>query len=236
MKVKSSVYWDKGRRENNQDSILYEQINTSKGRIVIAAVSDGIGGLSEGETASGYICERLLQSFYEEMLPLILKGARKSKLKNSIFRCFYEINRILKEYGISKEIQLGATISLLLLYKRRYVMVHLGDSRIYQITKKKGTILCTKDHVRRDLALQKCLGSFPYQSPDISFGGWKRGNGFLLCTDGYYHSLPVEKLWELFCEEELSEEQLSKRLKALAGQALERGEQDNLSAIIIMGG
>ena len=51
----SGVYWDRGRRCVNQDSLTLQQALTRRGRMVLAAVSDGIGGLSEGENASGFI-------------------------------------------------------------------------------------------------------------------------------------------------------------------------------------
>ena len=82
MEVMSGFYWDSGKKEINQDSVLVEQVNTGKGRILLAAVSDGIGGLPAGEVASGFLMERLQQHFYEEILPLIRKGKalRKSDI------------------------------------------------------------------------------------------------------------------------------------------------------------
>ena len=58
MDIMSGFYWDTGSKEHNQDSVLLEQVNTGKGRILLAAVSDGIGGLPEGEVASGFLMER----------------------------------------------------------------------------------------------------------------------------------------------------------------------------------
>ena len=71
MKMISGIYWDRGNRSVNQDSLVLEQVLTSKGRVLFAAVSDGIGGLSEGEVASGFILEKLLTNFYQQLLPLI---------------------------------------------------------------------------------------------------------------------------------------------------------------------
>ena len=80
MEVMSGFYWDSGKKEINQDSVLVEQVNTGKGRILLAAVSDGIGGLPAGEVASGFLMERLRQHFYEEILPLIRKGKSSKNL------------------------------------------------------------------------------------------------------------------------------------------------------------
>ena len=74
MKFISDIYWDKGLRENNQDSLILEQVVTVKGRVLLAAVSDGVGGLLEGEVASGFILEKVHAHFYDEILPLIRRG------------------------------------------------------------------------------------------------------------------------------------------------------------------
>lgn len=234
MKIISGVYWDKGRRNTNQDSLLFEQVNTKKGRIVLAAVSDGIGGLQEGETASGFILEKLLQNFYHQVLFLAGRGRGRKALRRSFLRCFFETNRILNRYAQSREIRLGATISVLLVFGRRYLIAHLGDSRIYRVTKKGDVFQLTKDHCLDRNALTKCMGSFSYQSPDICEGRIRGKNGFLLCSDGFYHHLTDDMIGELLNPEEaVAEEQIEKRLREIAGHGLKQGEQDNMTALYV---
>ena len=62
MKYLSGFYWERGRSKANQDSIVLQQVVTDYGRILLAAVSDGIGGLSEGENASGKDGGKFLKS------------------------------------------------------------------------------------------------------------------------------------------------------------------------------
>lgn len=242
MNIISGVYWDRGKRENNQDSLMLEQVYTRKGRVLLAVVSDGIGGLCEGETASGLIQEQLLQKFYQEILMLIRRGKGKRALERSFLRCFYELNQMLNQYGKSKGIQLGATVTLLLIYKKRYLLMHLGDSRSYMIPdrsflhklmgKKIGIRRLTRDHVDDLGRLTGCIGSFAYQQPDIKKGRITGKTGFLLCTDGFYHFLKEEMLQEVLNPREMqTEEQIEKRLKQLALFGLKQGEKDNVSAI-----
>ena len=47
----SEVYWEQGGRSVNQDSLTLQQAFTRRGRVMLAVVSDGIGGLMEGENA-----------------------------------------------------------------------------------------------------------------------------------------------------------------------------------------
>ena len=137
MKVISGVYWDKGKRDANQDSLILEQVLTKKGRVVLAAVCDGIGGLKEGEVASGFIAERLREVFYDELIGLAVKGKSRKKIEKCFLRCCFEINDALQCYGEGKRVLLGATMSVLLLWKGHYMTVHLGDSRIFCLAGKK---------------------------------------------------------------------------------------------------
>ncbi|MGN0376068.1 MAG: PP2C family protein-serine/threonine phosphatase [Suilimivivens sp.] len=235
MKFISGVYWDKGKRSNNQDSLLLEQVLTKKGRVLLAAVSDGIGGLSEGEVASGFILEKLLQNFYHQLLQQIDRGKNKGILKRSLLRCFFETNQILNKYAKSRETELGATVSVLLLFRKHFLIAHLGDSRIYSFSGKNKIKQITRDHSAGNSVLTKCMGSFSYQSPDIYTGRITGKTGFLLCSDGFYHYLQEDMLAELLDPREIGgEEQIEKRLRELAGYEYRQGEQDNISALYVL--
>lgn len=239
MKFISDIYWDKGLRENNQDSLILEQVVTVKGRVLLAAVSDGVGGLLEGEIASGFILEKVHAHFYDEILPLIRRGKSRKILEKSFHRCFYDINRKLKQYAAGKQMGLGATLSLLLLWKRQYLIMHIGDSRIYGIRsqwlRKSPTIrLLTGDHTRSDGSLYKCLGGFSYQAADAVTGKRSAKMGFLLCSDGFYRRQRSKMLRDLLNPLEIEEEeQIKRRLRQMALHAMNGGEKDNISAIYV---
>ena len=235
MKILSGVYWDRGKRSVNQDSIALEQVMTRKGRVMMAVVSDGIGGLAEGEIASGYITEKLIENFYNQMVPLVGRGKGKMQLMKSVLRCFCNINEDLKRYARGKEINLGATVSMLFVWGRQYMIMHLGDSRIYLCHGypylRRKVRLITTDHSDGSNGLTRCLGSFPFQFPDMRFGWLYGKTGFLLCTDGFYKRMDQEALQVLRMEEIDSEDQIYRRLKEIAAVSLKKGEQDNLSAV-----
>ena len=232
MKYLSGFYWERGRSKANQDSIVLQQVVTDYGRILLAAVSDGIGGLWEGENASGYIGEKMVENFYSQLIPITGKRRKKHLLLRSLLRCFYQIRQTFIQYGQEREIMLGATVSLLLLWKRNYLIFHLGDSRIYHYCGKKYKILTT-DHSDGKNGLTKCLGSFPFQKPDIRFGKIRGKCGFLLCSDGFYRKQSVENLALLSPEQAGGEEQIERRLEEMGQAALRRGEKDNMSAVYI---
>ncbi|RKI93685.1 serine/threonine-protein phosphatase [Parablautia intestinalis] len=230
LKIISGIYWDPGRRELNQDSVALLQVVTGAGRVLFAAVSDGIGGLAEGEIASGYITERLIENFYDQMLSLAGRKKGKRAMERSLLRCLYDINSELKFYGKGKDLKLGATLSLLFVWQRRYVIVHLGDSRIY-LCHKKGVKQLTADHCDGGRGLTRCIGSFPFQAPDILDGKIYGKCGFLLCTDGFYRKLGKEIFDVLNPDDIESEEQVKRRLREMAAISCKRGEQDNMSAV-----
>lgn len=231
VKIISGIYWDKGKRLQNQDSVLLEQVITRRGRVFLAAVSDGIGGLSEGENASGYLMEKLAELFYKRLIPQIGKRRGKKKIKKSLLRFVCDMNADFHKYAAGKEIKLGATVSALLIWKNHYIILHLGDSRIYQLKGKEIRQL-TENHSDGGNGLFKCLGSFPLQYPDIRYGSIKRNTGFLLCSDGFARVPERTMLGQVFNPKEISNErQIEKRLKDMAAFMMDKGERDNISAL-----
>ena len=232
MKMISGVYWERGLRSSNQDSVMLQQVMTGHGRIFMAAVSDGIGGLLEGETASGYILEQLNSFFYDQVVRLICQKKKAASLKRGIIRCMYQMNQDLNAYAKVREIRLGATVSLILIWKRRYMIVHLGDSRIYGCTPGRLKQL-TIDHAGNG-GLLKCMGSFGFQYPDIQWGRIWREQGFLLCTDGFFRKMNEREAVQVLSPKEIKEElQIERRLKSMGEVALKRGEEDNCSAVYV---
>lgn len=232
LKLCSGVYWNRGGREANQDSIALQQVLTNRGRLFMAVVCDGIGGLCEGENASGYISEKLIENFYRQLVPLAAGGKGQRALLRCLLRCFYEIRQEFMRYGAEREIELGSTVSLLLLWKRRYLLLHLGDSRIYRYAGKRRKLL-TVDHSDGRNGLTKCLGSFSYQVPYIKSGIVWGNCGFLLCTDGFYRRQSEESMGLLEPSQTGGEEQIGRRLCEMAKLVGKRGEKDNMSAIYV---
>lgn len=232
MNILTGIYWDQGRRENNQDSIVLQQVRTNCGRVLLAVVCDGVGGLDQGENASGFVGERLTEIFYTELIPLIQRRKGRKAILRSLLRCVYSVREELHRYAAEREISLGTTLSLLLLWKRRYLILHLGDSRIYHY-QGNGRRQLTRDHSDGRNQLTRCLSSFPYQVPDIRFGRRWGKCAFLLCTDGFYKKQDETGFSLLDPAGVDSGQQAGKRLEEMEKQALKRGEQDNLSAVYV---
>ena len=139
MKVKASIYTDAGRKRSvNQDASLIKVASASQvGRISFVAVCDGMGGLSKGEVAS---CKavRTLENWFMEELPLIL-GTSENKfweiVEISWRRLLADINKDIRRYGKHRGIQLGTTLTAFLQVGRKFILMNVGDSRIYLVSR-----------------------------------------------------------------------------------------------------
>lgn len=242
MKYLAGVYWERGSvAEVNQDSLALLQVLTARGRVLMAAVCDGMGGLAQGETASGYVTERLQEWFYESLLRSVQKKKPYWVIRRSLNRLVYHMQEQLMRYGGQEDIRLGTTMTVLVLWEKTYLIWHLGDSRAYHLRgcgkgrRKLPEIRCmTKDHVRERNKLTKCVGSFGYMEPDFRMGTLQEGQAMLLCSDGFRHCVTEQELADALRPEQIrEEEQIARRLKEIGGACMKRGERDNLSAVYV---
>ena len=133
MKYLTGVYWERGNTADiNQDSLVLLQVLTIKGRVLMAAVCDGMGGLTQGEWASGYVTKRLQEWFYESLLRSVQKKKPYWMIRRSLDRLVYHMQEQLLRYSTQEEIRLGTTMTVLVLWEKTYLLWHLGDSRAYR--------------------------------------------------------------------------------------------------------
>ena len=234
MRYWTNVYWNKGREaEKNQDSVALQQVLTSKGRVLLAVVCDGMGGIARGEAASGYAAERLREWFYTELFAMMRKNKRYWVLRRSLDRMVFHMQGQLAQYAGREELSLGTTMTAFLVWERTWLLWHLGDSRAYRLREERIEQL-TEDHAQDGGKLTKCLGSFGYFTPQHGMGVLKPGDGMLICTDGFRRRVTGEELQAVMNPRALSgEEQIGRRLKEIGETCMKRGETDNLSAVYI---
>lgn len=234
MQYLTNVYWCQGSEaEKNQDSVVLQQVLTRRGRVLMAAVCDGMGGIFSGEVASGYVTEELQAWFYRELICMVQKRKRCWVIRRSLDRLVFHMQRQLQRYAAHKELSLGTTMTVLVVWERTWMLWHLGDSRAYRFRGKRVEQL-SKDHVYGAGQLTKCLGSFGYFVPEHRMGVLNPGEGILLCTDGFWRLISGEELRDVMNSSELAEEeQIGRRLKEIGCVCMKRGERDNLSAVYV---
>ena len=263
MRFQAQGCTDVGRvKDTNQDSFLIEIADTPLEDIALVAVADGMGGLRKGELASA-TAVRSMAKWFEEKLPLSLETFDSSV---EGFQQFVEgqwsgfdqdLNLEIMRHGLAEGMSLGTTLTAMLALGARYSLVHVGDSRIYQITDAAIERLTedqtfvrreieagrlteeeAEDHPQRNVLLQ-CIGSSKEVKPQVSHGNIRKDATYLLCSDGFRHVLSEDEMRQSLCpsaldwDDEGSEAHPSAVLRRLIDAAMERKERDNITALLL---
>lgn len=222
LSVKEVGLTDIGRRRgHNEDYFAMEttihKSESSKGVYVSARglfiVCDGMGGHAAGEVASATAVKTLTQYFQQnwgEELP------DEQTIREGIFKANETIYSLNKNKGQVGSGRMGTTMTLALLQDTKVAIAHVGDSRIYRVTRKWGLELLTTDHcvaqseirlgVDPEIAyarpdahqLTQALGPRDnnYVHPDIRFLDIKEDTILIMCSDGLYDNNLFEDNWE----------------------------------------
>lgn len=206
-------------RPTNMDSIVMAQREIAGEQALLAVVCDGVGSLEDGGFAAGQTTEGLV-SWFQRCGSTDRIGL---ELRDQLLR----INASILEQTAQDHRETATTCSALLIVGQRYHIAHAGDSRIYAL---EGMEQLTQDDVAEDRSLTTCIGFEP--DPLVSCGqGQVAGRSFLLCSDGMYKRLTLEDVGQLVSTR--SPRQLRRSLEQLAQTAIDRGEKDNISIIIV---
>lgn len=252
MKILSSYCTDKGIKKNtNQDALLIKTAQSSMGDVYLFAICDGMGGLSKGEEASSYLIRRLAE-WFESKLPCLL-GVEN--MDNYIYGSLQELiddsNEKLSGYGKSGNFHLGTTLTAMLIIEDFYYVVHVGDTRLYEIGNdirqltqdhtvvaneiKMGrmTVREAEQDARRSVLLQ-CVGASPKVHPDFLMGRVERNVTYLLCCDGFRHKIEGNELLRGFHPDYMSsEEVMRQQCKNFVELNKQREESDNITVIVL---
>lgn len=236
-------------RNVNQDAVLAETAYGKDGeRIVLLAVCDGMGGYSQGEIASAFVVARLQKWFRENLKEIIHEEKSFSKIALELEEEVLRTDRRLKQYSAAQKHLLGSTAVIFLQMGDDYVLINIGDSRAYlyemgrieQLTTDQSLVqkkieegLITKSEAarsnERSVVLQG-VGISMQLKPELTFGKIKKGQNILLCTDGFWRKIEARDFLFLFQKNGNS---CKTKLKKVTKDLIQRGETDNLSAVIV---
>ena len=240
------------RKETNQDSLAIKVVNTQEGNVAFAIVCDGMGGLAKGEVASKEVIEAFCTWFDDTLVDEIQNGTfTEQKLVTEWDEIIQTQNRRLGAYGEENHLQLGTTVSAILLYKDQYFIVHVGDSRVYELTKTAKQLTNDQTFIARELAagrmtpeqakvdprrsvLLQCVGASPVVEPEFTKGTATRNAVYMLCSDGFRHVISPEEIIEKIGPDEASdEEKMSYGAIYLTELVKNRGERDNITVAMV---
>ncbi len=244
-----AFYMNIGLRKNQEDCILingkFYQIDDFKNvkieeienGISLFAVCDGMGGLSKGEEASKFVCEKLKEEkpnyiFSKDYVRNLFRNIQKEFLKTNLFNS-------------------GTTVSGVMIKDYNSLIFNAGDSRVYKLNESEIKML-SHDHsyvqhlVDLGYISQEETRYHPYRNV-IEFGigdvfedVWESGNEdifiskdflekgecYFLSTDGVHGVMSEAEIFYILRENPIKNAEILKK------ELLKRRE-DNLSFVII---
>jgi len=212
----------------NQDSIVVKQKIKDRKEVVFAIICDGVGGLSNGEFASQFITSEFEVWF--DRLEIDFQNINLMGVKISTY--LKELNLRLYKMGAENKKMMGTTFTALFLAEESYICVHIGDTRLYEISE--DIIQITTDQVlaeKKNVLLQ-CVGASKEIEPQIITNDFK-GKFLLLCSDGFRHKLSNDELLLLLKSKNLNSKKMKVILDSVFDLLMKRNERDNISAILI---
>lgn len=231
-----------GRRSNNEDALLDAR------RLGLFAVADGLGGYEGGEIASK-LTVSVLESFVEANArdPQGTWPIRELKSRtfeeNLLAAASAAAHREISSRRTGNLSQMGSTVVAALLRGDKLTVMHCGDSRIYRLREGVVTAL-TRDHsvwaemeaagLAGDRAgfawknqITRALGLDGHCTADVATFEVKRGDVYLLCSDGLYDPLESPRLEAGL---RLAPEDACRDLVAAAFEA---GSHDNITGVVV---
>lgn len=238
-------------KSTNQDSYSVRVFSTPQGKVAMAVLCDGMGGLSKGEVASA----SLVNAFWkwaDNRLPVLCeKEMTDAEIRAEWVGIATEYNEKIKAYAASCGTNMGTTATVLMLTEKRYYIMNVGDTRAYEI--EDGLTILTKDQTvvarevelghltpeeaetdsRRSVLLQ-CIGASEEVYPDMFFGDTKLNAVYMLCSDGFRHEITAEEIHQyLNPNVMLDAEGMKQNMDALIDLNKQRQERDNISVVSI---
>lgn len=197
-----------GGRPENQDDMFF--LDTPLGFLII--VCDGMGGGPGGKTASYIVKNEIAETICE----CSQQTPRDHALKMAVARAHKALeDKMIENPALNG---MGSTFVAVLINKHSAVIAHAGDSRFYRLHGKK-CLFRSQDHslvaelVRKKVmteedarrspqanVITRGLGSTNNHVPEIEEIPYKKGDRFVICTDGVWGSMHHQKLLKVFTQ------------------------------------
>lgn len=236
-------------KETNQDSVLFKHGTFEDGEVLLAIICDGMGGLSKGELASAAVV-KAFSKWFDEELPYELENLDLNVVGGKWSLMLKDLNVKIIDYSHKRKISMGTTFTGVLFVKNEYVVVHVGDTRLYHIDNGLSQITCDQTFIARELKrgtltieqaktdkrrnmLLQCVGASENLTPDIIVGRQEKG-AYMLCSDGFRHEITEKEIVESLNPLNLvNKEVMHANTKYLIELVKQRNEKDNISVILI---
>ncbi|MEH2384272.1 MAG: serine/threonine phosphatase [Nostoc sp.] len=247
-------------RDHNEDYFGIEtkihKLQLPKSRVLqghgLYILCDGMGGHAGGEIASQLAVNTLREYFQEHWIANQLPT--EDSIREAVYlanEAIYKLNQQDARSGVGR---MGTTLVMLLIEDTQAAVAHVGDSRLYRLTRKRGLEQVTVDHevgqreitrgVEASIAyarpdayqLTQALGPRDENSinPDVGFFDINEDTLLLLASDGLSDNDLLETHWQTHLEPLLSSGvNLEQGVTDLIDLANQHNGHDNITAILI---
>ncbi|MBM2842069.1 MAG: hypothetical protein HW412_2597 [Bacteroidetes bacterium] len=215
-----------------------EDVISAKGQLFV--VADGMGGHQGGREASSLAVQRIMESY---------DRGNATDVPQSLVAAMQAANEEIHNASLASTALsgMGTTCVVLLVKDRRVYVAHVGDSRVYSVTKR-GIKQVTEDHstvaemTRRGIltpeeakyhpersVLYRALGTASSTEIDaqpeivVTSNEW-----FVLCTDGLSNMVEDDEIQKIVTSREPQE-----ACDELVRLANERGGYDNITIAVV---
>jgi len=213
-------------RPHNEDAIGYlypDDYDTLCERGALFVLADGVGSLPDGEKASHYAVDRLIELYYQ--MPLDMPS------KEALERCIEQVNaEVFRNFAK----HMATTIVAVVVQQATVITASVGDSRMYWFTGDDITQY-TQDHTmsyvneknQKRNKLTRAIGHREEVRVDIHTDLITRGQGLLIVSDGATAYLNEDDLLTVMRE---SPREIVRDIIHYSNLG---GGHDNISAIMI---
>ncbi|BAH39215.1 MAG TPA: Stp1/IreP family PP2C-type Ser/Thr phosphatase [Gemmatimonas aurantiaca] len=240
MQLSVAAGTDVGRiRAGNEDS-LYADADRERGLFIVA---DGMGGHAAGEVASEMAVQIVARDLTDVRdLTQAEAGTRMADALKAANRAIYE--RTIQE---AEKQGMGTTASCLLVGHGRYIIGHIGDSRVYllrdgvfrQVTKDHSYVqeqvdagFLTPEQARYhpySNVITRCVGANAAVEADVLTGEIRNGDLYLVASDGLTGMVEDPQLKRIL----ESKQTPGRMVDSMITEANRRGGLDNITAIVV---
>lgn len=231
-------------RDKNQDTLYIRTFQRLNKNFCLSVICDGIGALEYSEKVGIILTEELNKWFDKNIISLTGLIRTNRNLVHCLKEELYRINNYIVNQLNLNEIIVGSTLSVLFIVNKKYYLIHIGDTRIYKVSKEIEQL--SRDHVLvqkniidgRVVQFKKKLIKFFGQKEDIDFfykkGIIHKGDVFVLCTDGVYEKININQMKQLLDSTvSLEQQNLMSLADKITEYAILNGSRDNLTIGII---
>lgn len=216
MRINTGNSQNQGARPYQEDSFGYSNIidsNIVTNKGVLAILSDGMGGLSNGKSVADYVVQASIAMF-DSLDP----QNNISKQLENIVGCIND--SVCEQYASDGSSKAGATMVFAYIFKNRIYWITVGDSRLYcyrnghllqmnedhdyknqlyrEYISNGGNIQDAEEDEQKD-SLVCFIGKREIPYVDVSLKGYriKPNDIFVLCSDGIYNGISQDTMKDI---------------------------------------